>query len=94
MTQTGLAVALSMIAATSPVWATSLDPAATAGAPIESPDTRYCMRVEANTGTRIETVECWTRQEWAEFGGNLDRDWAREGVGIIRPGAGFVRVSG
>jgi hypothetical protein len=49
----------------------------------DSASTRYCMKVEPVTGSRVETVECWTRAEWTEQGVDLDKDWAREGVSII-----------
>lgn len=51
-------------------------------APNAPPGAEYCMRVEAPTGSRIETVECWTRSEWAEQGVDVDLDWAREGVAV------------
>jgi hypothetical protein len=54
-----------------------------AGAPAGSPDTRYCMRIEAVTGSRLERIRCWTRDEWAEQGVDLDRDWPTEGVRTI-----------
>ncbi len=53
------------------------------GAPSGSATTRYCMKVEAVTGTRHERVECWTRARWSEQGVDVDRDWAREGVRTI-----------
>jgi len=51
-------------------------------APPGTPTTRYCMRIEAVTGTRIETVECWTREQWAEQGVDVDKDWPKEGVAV------------
>ena len=75
-------VALSMIAAASPLAAAQPEPIPTA-APAGTAETKYCMRVEAVTGTRIERVRCWTRQEWAEQGVDVDRDWAKEGVGVL-----------
>lgn len=54
-----------------------------AAAPAGSETTRYCMRVEAATGSRIEKVVCWTRAQWSEQGVDVDRDWAREGVRTI-----------
>ncbi|MGX7953162.1 hypothetical protein ACWPM1_11430 [Tsuneonella sp. HG249] len=54
-----------------------------ATAPAGSADTRYCMRIEAVTGTRVERVRCWTRERWAEQGVDVDRDWADEGVRTI-----------
>ena len=52
-------------------------------APAGTPQTRYCMRIEAVTGTRLETVKCWTREEWAEQGVDVDTDWPKEGVAVI-----------
>jgi hypothetical protein len=68
--------ALCMIAAAAPA------PAATQ-APPGTPDTRYCMRIEAVTGSRIEEVRCWTRAEWAENGVDVDKDWPEEGVRVL-----------
>ena len=78
-----LVIALGMIAAASPVSATSQHPDAGTGAPAGTPETRYCMRIEASTGTIIERVRCWTREEWAANDVDVDEDWAREGVAII-----------
>lgn len=44
--------------------------------------TRYCLRVEAPTGSLIETVKCWTRAQWSEQGVDVDKEWPREGVAI------------
>ena len=77
-----LIVASSMIAAISPVSASQPEPIPTV-APAAGPDAKYCMRVEAVTGTRIETVQCWTRQEWAEQEVDVDQEWAKEGVAVI-----------
>jgi hypothetical protein len=75
-----LVVALSAIVATSAAASTQpTEPTAPAG----SPETRYCMRVEAQTGSRIEGIECWTREEWAEGGVDVDKDWPKEGVRVI-----------
>jgi hypothetical protein len=52
-------------------------------APAGTPTTLYCMRIEAVTGTRLETVKCWTRDEWAEQGVDVDKDWPKEGVAVI-----------
>lgn len=56
---------------------------AAAQAPSAPPGARYCMRVEAPTGSRVEPVLCMTRDEWAWEGVDVDRDWPREGVRII-----------
>jgi hypothetical protein len=52
-------------------------------APAGNADTRYCMKVEAVTGTRLERTECWTREQWAEQGVDVDREWPKEGVRTI-----------
>lgn len=58
------------------------NPAAT-GAPAGSPTTRYCLRVEPVTGSRIETIQCRTREEWAELDLDVDQEWAQNGVRVI-----------
>jgi hypothetical protein len=79
-----LAVALSLtVVAASPVLAQPADPDAMTGAPEAGPGARYCLHVEAVTGTRIERVRCWTRERWTDLGVDLDREWAREGVRVI-----------
>ena len=83
MARKELIVALSLIVAASPVSATQPDPIPTAVAPAGTPDTKYCLRVEPVTGSRIETVQCWTRDEWAEVDVDVDKEWAREGVEVI-----------
>lgn len=77
-----LAVALSMIAATSPLLASQPE-TPTTPAPAGNVDTRYCLRVEPLTGSNIETVRCWTREQWAEQGVDVDKEWAKEGVRVI-----------
>lgn len=84
MTRKELIVALGLIAIASPVSATS--PELDQRAPAGGPDTKYCMRVEPATGTLIEKVRCWTRDEWADKGVDVDEDWASEGVAIIEAG--------
>jgi hypothetical protein len=76
-------VGLSMIVAAAPALASQPEPRPATGAPLAGPNAEYCMHIEAITGTRIEEVKCWTRQEWAEQGVDVDRDWAREGVRVI-----------
>ena len=78
-----LAAALALLAAASPVPAAIHEPGTPTGAPAGTPDTLYCMHIEAVTGTRLEEVKCWTRAEWAENGVDVDKDWAREGVSVI-----------
>ena len=75
-----LILAFGMIVAASPVSASRSVPAM---APAGTPETRYCMHIEAITGSRLEKVVCWTRAEWADQGVDVDVDWAKEGVGTI-----------
>jgi hypothetical protein len=76
-----LVLALSMIAAATPVWAARGDRPMTA--PAGTPDTRYCMRIYAVTGTLIEQTKCWTREEWTKRGVDVDKDWPKEGVRVV-----------
>lgn len=54
-----------------------------ASAPAGDATTRYCLRIEAVTGSRLEEVKCWTRAEWAAQEVDVDKEWAKEGVGVI-----------
>lgn len=78
-----LAVALSLLVFASPISAHA-KPIAAPIDPTESADTRFCMRLAAFTGSRVETVRCWTRQQWTDQGVDLDKEWPREGVRVIR----------
>lgn len=73
-------VAISLVISASAAEAAQPDPALVRAAPAGTPDTKYCMRIEAITGGRIEKIECWTREEWANNGVDVDMDWAKEGV--------------
>jgi hypothetical protein len=53
------------------------------GAPEWTAQTRYCLRVDPGTGSRIETIQCRTRGEWAALEVNVDREWAENGVRVI-----------
>jgi hypothetical protein len=75
-------VALSLVAATQGIVAATPEPGQPAAAPTASPDARYCLRLEPVTGTRLELVRCWTRQEWAAQGVDVDKEWSREGVAV------------
>lgn len=83
MAQKIMLVALSMIVATSPTAAAQPEHIPTSVAPAGTAETKYCMRVEAITGSRIERVKCWTREEWADQGVDVDEDWAKEGVAVV-----------
>jgi hypothetical protein len=82
MAHKGLIAALSVTVATSAAASqtTELRPAT---APPGTAQTRYCMRIEAITGSRMEQVRCWTRAEWAEQEVDVDQEWAKEGVRVI-----------
>ena len=79
-----LTLSLCMIAAL-PASAGAHEPDASQGAPAGTAETRYCLKIEAVTGSIIEQVRCWTRAEWKDQGVDLDKEWAREGVGIREP---------
>lgn len=81
-----LVLALGMIVAGAPVFAATSQPPTTDEpgmvAPAAGPDARYCMRIEI-TGSRIEKIRCWTREEWAEQEVDVDEEWAENGVRVI-----------
>lgn len=83
MAPTKWLLALSLIAAAAPLSAASEGRTRMTAAPAGTAETRYCMRIEAFTGTLIEQVKCWTRQQWARQGVDVDRDWPREGIRTI-----------
>ena len=58
------------------------EPAAT-GAPAGTESTRYCLRVDPITGSRLETIQCRTREDWAELDVDVDQEWADNGVRTI-----------
>ena len=78
-----MVIAFSLVVAASPVLAANQEVDETAGAPAAGADAKYCMRVESVTGTRVETVQCWTRAEWAALEVDVDAEWAKEGVRVI-----------
>ena len=61
-------------------------PAAAPGttrAPAGTPTTRYCLRVDPVIGSRIETIQCRTREDWSELDVDVDQEWAQNGVRTI-----------
>jgi len=54
-----------------------------APAPPGTPYTRYCLRVDPLIGSHIETIQCKTRDEWADLGIDVDQEWAENGVKVI-----------
>jgi hypothetical protein len=57
--------------------------AASAGAPPGTSETRYCLRVDPLVGSRVETIQCKTRDEWAALEIDVDQEWAENGVRTI-----------
>jgi len=43
-----------------------------AGQSAAKDQTKYCMQVEASTGSRISKTECRTKAEWAQLGVDVD----------------------
>ena len=83
-----LPVLFSLIVATSPLVAQSPATTPMTGAPAAGPTARYCMRVAPATGSLIEVVRCWTRDQWSEQGVDVDKEWAKEGVSVRDDGVG------
>jgi hypothetical protein len=79
MAYSQLLVALSLAASVLPP-STGAHPAP---APPGTPFTRYCLRVEPVIGSRIETIQCMTRERWAELDVDVDQEWAQNGVRVI-----------
>lgn len=77
-------IALSLLAAASPVAAASRESVPPMPAPTEGPDARYCMHLAPFTGSLIETTRCWTRAQWADQGVDVDKEWAKEGVAVLK----------
>ena len=74
---------LGLMLAASPVAASGRAPGPMPS-PTDGVGARYCLHVEAALGSRLETVQCWTRAEWAEQDVNVDQEWAKEGVAVRR----------
>jgi hypothetical protein len=84
-------VALGTIVAASPLSATTPEPTPATLPSNEAAGTEYCLRVGPYTGTRLEGVQCRTREEWAEqcvfeelvmTCVDVDKEWAENGVRI------------
>jgi hypothetical protein len=80
-----LALASFMMAAASPLSASQPQPMRESVAPEAPADARYCLRVDPPTGSRIETIRCETRDDWAMLDVDVDQEWAENGVRIIGP---------
>jgi hypothetical protein len=82
--------ALALIATASPLMASQPAPAQQTGAPAAPPNARYCLRVDPSVESRIETIRCETRADWAAMDVNVDAEWAAWGVRVVTgiPGYG------
>jgi hypothetical protein len=79
-------VALSLIAAAaSAPLAAQPGPDQPQGAPPAPANAEYCLRVEPITGSRMETIRCYTREYWAQLEVDVDQEWAENGVRVINP---------
>jgi hypothetical protein len=76
-------LSLALLVAGSPLFAASLQQPPSTGAPPGNANTLYCMHVDPITGSNVQTVQCWTRQEWAEQDVDVDKEWAKNGVRVI-----------
>ena len=86
MTNIKLAVLSALIVATTPLQAQAPATSANTGAPAAGPNAKYCMRVAPATGSLVEVVQCWTRDQWSEQGVDVDKAWAKEGVSVREDG--------
>lgn len=84
MAHRAFAFALGLLVVPSPLVAANPPPPPENPAPTDAPGTRYCMRVDPITGNLVQTVQCWTRAEWADQDVDLDKEWAKNGVAILR----------
>ena len=77
MAHKALVIALASLAA-SPAVAAVQDP--TSPTPVANARGEYCLKVAPVTGSNVETVRCWTREEWADQDVDVDKEWAENGV--------------
>ena len=69
-----LVIALASVAA-SPAVAVPSSPT-----PVANSRGEFCLKVGPMTGSLMETVLCYTREEWADQDVDVDKEWARNGV--------------
>jgi len=48
--------------------------------PVANARGEYCLKVAPITGSNVETIRCWTREEWADQDVDVDKEWAENGV--------------
>ena len=82
MARTDMVFALGLLAAALAAPALGADDSRPTAAPPGTAATRYCMRIEAPTGSLIERIKCWTREQWADQGVDVEKEWAKEGVAV------------
>ncbi|GAA3901782.1 hypothetical protein GCM10022276_20640 [Sphingomonas limnosediminicola] len=78
-------ITLGIVAASSPLRAQP-EVAPASVAPSAPADARYCLRVDPIIGSRMETIQCRTRDDWASLEVDVDQEWADNGVRVIGPG--------
>ena len=76
-------ISFGLLAAASPLVAASVQQPQPNAAPPGNPGTLYCMHVDPITGSNVQTIQCWTREEWAEQDVDVDKEWAKNGVKVI-----------
>jgi hypothetical protein len=67
---TTLAISLAIAANTTPQAQPAKAPETAAA---KKSDVKYCLTIEAGTGSRLAQKECRTRTEWAKLGVNIDK---------------------
>jgi hypothetical protein len=82
--------ALTVIAAASPLMASQPEPMQQTGAPAAPPTARYCLRVDPAVGSRMETIRCETRADWAALDVDVDAEWAAWGVRVVTGNPGYA----
>ena len=83
MAHTGLIAAVTALIAASGASGASLQSTSPTAAPAGTQTTRYCLRVDPITGSRMETIQCRTREEWASLEVDVDQEWAENGVRVM-----------
>jgi hypothetical protein len=84
-----LLFALTILAAASPSWASLPAPSQQPGAPAAPPTARYCLRVDPSVGSKMETIRCETRADWAALDVDVDAEWAAWGVRVVTGMPGY-----
>ena len=78
MAYKGWIIAFGLIVAAPPISAAKHE--LLTGPPVADAQGKICLRVAPVTGTLLETVQCWTREEWADQDVDVDKEWAENGV--------------